>query len=410
MANYNLDSIGFPIYSLGRDLSKYSIISDGVYQIDCDGFYLDILIEGLERLPHKYCIVCFTAAVTSREDKIGPFFSGRSISKKLHMPLISIADPLVSKCDLNIAWYAGGESQVDLQDKIALALKKIKASLHVDFLFIGGSGAGFASLANLMVDNESSHKALIWNPQTSIVEYFYGFVKQYMLNGFPEEMKSYMNPSKHDFLDILNKHKVTSILDDTKISEKHQYLYLQNYSDSHFKDHMQPYVNRGKKWERVGESSFINHRGNAGLYVGNWDGVHAPPPESMLIYLAEKILKPSSTVFILQDLEKNYVSFKNNTLPVEIYNDKCFWGFSFLIENNQLKVRTYFTENNLDCEYAFYLTRNDKRIKHVYYTLRNSHVFDLSDLSNWNDIGIRAYIRLTSGQVFSQEKELLSKE
>ena len=94
-----------------RDIDNITELKNGIYHIDCDSQSIDFLVDGIDSFDEKKgFLVCFSGAVTNRECKYAPFFSGLNIAKKLEMPIISISDPSLSiSNDCNLAWYAGKE-------------------------------------------------------------------------------------------------------------------------------------------------------------------------------------------------------------------------------------------------------------------------------------------------------------
>lgn len=191
--------------------------------------------SSLVRLP-----ILFSGAISQRESKSGPFFSGLKIAKTFEFPMISIADPLLdSKPELSLGWYTGG-TEDRLIEALSSFLVAISACLKVELLLAGGSGGGFAAL-NLSRELAERASVFVWNPQTDIYNYGERHVKQYLRQVFSfahgtlarSDWKAYCRPRTDRLL-------ATNILVRDLLRLPKKLLYLQNRTDWHLDMHARP--------------------------------------------------------------------------------------------------------------------------------------------------------------------------
>lgn len=167
--------------SVNQFLEDLSGVRDGLHSIQLgQGQHLDVLLRDAPLDPvSRVASVFFNGAVTQRATKTPPFLSGAGMSKKLGLPLISFADPtLTLSQDLGLAWYLGARG-VDVQGAITRILRAAIDFSGNDLWLVGGSGGGFAALQATQRVGSGCH-ALVWNPQTDVLEYSPRLVKQFL--------------------------------------------------------------------------------------------------------------------------------------------------------------------------------------------------------------------------------------
>ena len=171
-------------------------LENGLYHIS-DEFYFDILIKNFDNnlLKNDKIIVCFSGAITDREGKVAPFFSGENIAASLRVPLIAFSDPQVSSSSLNLAWYMGGQDNLDYFQKVLRFLKFISDKYKKEFIFFGGSGGGYAALSYATALGVPA-SCLIWNPQIKIENYHEIFVDKYINIAFKNKNKFQVSRKK----------------------------------------------------------------------------------------------------------------------------------------------------------------------------------------------------------------------
>lgn len=262
-------------------------ITDGIYQFSINGTTVDFLFEGLERLSNTNGIlVCFSGAITDREHKYAPFFSGLGIAKKLEAPLIAVADPaLAMSHQLALGWYAGNEDIHNLPSYIARILERVSKKLHSKLTLFGGSGGGFAALSiakKMSIDTN----VVVWNPQTSIALYLKPSVEMYLKLCF-----SNYNPllSLYDNLETL---EIThDLLKAYKSNErKSNVLYLQNTGDKmHLQSHAIPLMSLLKA-KQTDANIYTTSQGVT-FWIKHWGEGHIVPNEDVILTALGEMLE-----------------------------------------------------------------------------------------------------------------------
>lgn len=285
---------------------------NGVHRILGDGpASLDLLFQDFDdNAAMPVVVVCFGAAISGRDKKIPPFFSGISIGKSCGLPMIAIADPTVTRANnINLAWYAGNDQSPQLMHEIAGRLDELADARGSRLLLIGGSGGGFAALAVLgLLRTQAS--AIVWNAQTSISEYHIAYAHRYVLTAFPEL-------SRKAGIDRLSAAKTTpdqlasclqeaGVLHDlTRVAPVHHHpaLFLLNESDDHHLDrHLKPLLSaRQATWAN---SSCARDSSGLVAWIGNWGEGHAPPPAPFIEQLIGELSKGATVSEVADRLDK----------------------------------------------------------------------------------------------------------
>lgn len=263
------------------DLQKFKKelnIENGIYQFTLENSTIDILFDGLDRFDsEKGILVCFSGAITNRENKYAPFFSGLNIARKLDMPIISVADPSIAMSNqLALAWYAGNQNTGNLPDFIADILDIASIKLNTKLTFFGGSGGGFAALA---VAERSSRptNVVVWNPQTSISEYLKVSVVSYLDICFSENS---VNSDIYSMLDSTGiNHDLLVNYKETK--KDFNILYLQNLGDElHLKSHAKPFMQMLNVIQSD-ENCYFSNQGIT-FWLKHWGDGHIVPSEDII--------------------------------------------------------------------------------------------------------------------------------
>lgn len=303
-AQYQYDSFG----TLFECNNASDIHQSGVYRIDQPGLRLDVLAQGLVHKNVSDPILVFFGGAVRRDGKIGPFFSGRGISRKLELPILSISDPTLELSDsLRIGWYAGSPDQIDLPGKIAALLDDVSRLHSSKLILVGGSAGGFAVLNVMQHINEPS-QGIVWNPQTRISEYHRRHVSDYV-EIFTGAVEPLLKPRQAQAaFDIAG---ISS--DVTKsIMKGDGVLYLQNASDKHVERHMRPVTNHGT-WHDVSENIMNSESRKITICLGNWGDGHVAYPKDDLIEAIEAIRSGESTLDLAQSISQKYP-----TMPSEM--------------------------------------------------------------------------------------------
>lgn len=380
-----------------------------IHRVILKNSHIDLLIKGFEDISYTSSVlVCFTAAVSNRENKTAPFFSGLGVSTKLNIPLISIADPTVSDYSVGLAWYAGNEKIYNLQYEISRILKDIFNYLKFkQYILFGGSGAGFACLTQLMLIRDIKLKSLVMNPQTSILEYTIPSVKRYVTQAFEVDCKS-LHFDKELAKAIFERNNIVYQIDVNSFDSSSELIYLQNSTDWHVKSHLIPFVkNSSTSWKRAGNCSFYNNERLA-VYMGNWGKGHVTPPKEIIYHLISGLVDGKSPIDLLQNIENRLLAFDENA---DFFDDQEFdleWDFDVVVKDNSCKVKVYSSalKNIIDIEYAFYLiVDEDIIVSKKLYTAHNIYQFSIKDY-DINRLSVKAFVKLPNGRRLSKRKRV----
>ncbi|WP_418909106.1 hypothetical protein [Glutamicibacter endophyticus] len=238
--------------------------------------------------------VFLTGAISDRQKKQGPFFTGLGITNELEIPMISISDPSVdTDAELNLAWYAGGLSN-RVTDSIIELLEVISETLEAELLFIGGSGGGFAALqlSRTFKDNCS---VFVWNPQTDIYEYSERHVKLYLRSQFNFAHSSLARDDWKQFCKIrTGKWIQSSVLDADTLRAPRRLVYLQNTTDWHKDKHLLPLWISSCNKELSNGENYLDE--NHLVYVHDLASGHNPPSAEIIKRVVDSLVNPGVQV------------------------------------------------------------------------------------------------------------------
>ncbi|MCW5719233.1 MAG: hypothetical protein KIS68_15545 [Bauldia sp.] len=204
-------------------------------------------------------------------------FTGLNVTRDLDVSLVALSDPTLHlDADLRLAWFAGS-ARLRLQAILPTILARLAQALEAtQIIFFGGSGGGFASLHYAAAFPDSL--SVVWNPQTDLRRYNPSHVEEYGRAAFgwtnlaeakarlPEEVSSSL-------------HQVYGPRRDNLI------LYLQNNSDGHVANHMQPFLSGlGVDVSRLGVGQVVSTSATPTiwLHLASWGEGHASPSADFL--------------------------------------------------------------------------------------------------------------------------------
>ncbi|ETF04726.1 hypothetical protein W822_04215 [Advenella kashmirensis W13003] len=406
--SYDLTQFNAPIYAFENLQAIEVPLKDGIYH-STEPLSLDVYTSLFEEA-HTIgtIIVCFNAAVDQRSSKCGPFFSGRNLAESLKLPLISVADPLVSSTNLSIAWYGGSENHLNFQQQIASFLDRVAEHYKARLIIFGGSGGGFASLA-ISHFLKSEATLVVFNPQTSISKYSYEFAHDYVTTAFPshfsvlasQEPESVASKAAklHETLQQTNiVHDVTEI----NFPDNIKLLYLQNKTDWHVDGHAIPFI-RDKKWSLLGQNSLIFK--DLGMYFGSWGKGHIAPNADIIATVLRKAAELRSIRAILTDLENGLNGLNPNAGSITFLNSTQYKlapyfhiGEKLVLAGCSVK-RKGIPFQDRELSFAFYLMDGPKRISTRYYSKDPYCEFELP--GTHQNISTRCFVRDKFGQVLS---------
>ena len=268
-----------------------------------------------------YLLIVFSGAISERQNKVAPFFSGNKLSNLAQVPLISLSDPIVDESkDVGLAWYAGSIDIPNLQVEISDLLEFISKVHKKELLLVGGSGGAFASLAISSLLNVKCI-VLCWNPQFEISKYDPFFFRKYYVEAFKTEFTKHGN--YFEKLNIIHKIDSSMFLD-----KNHNICILQNDSDWHKSIHLPIFLNEHCKWDRKNRNLFSrkNCSGDIGVYINNWGNGHAQINIDVIVFIIKNLMKGDSFNIALTRLNNhrlmgeahNYVYFLDKKNPKEI--------------------------------------------------------------------------------------------
>lgn len=263
---------------------------------------LDIYVnENIEDASHRATPIFFTGAVSKRTTHLGPFFSGLSMTKKLNLPLIAIADPtLDDDRSLKLAWYLGNATD-NLNKNLSDTLDTLHQILGTELILIGGSGGGFAAL-NAGLSTEVATTTLVWNPQTDIFSYSPRFVKDYLRSQYNfshntlrrDDWKKYCRART----DVATR---TSVVTDSTLLRPRRLVYLQNAGDSHRTDHLLPLWNATTTQELTEGQNMLG--ANHGVYIAEFAPGHTPPSGNLIGSILRELMDPNLEIKEIESIK-----------------------------------------------------------------------------------------------------------
>ena len=291
------------------------------------GRHLDVEVGGDLRDPadKRALPVFFSGAVVPRAGKTGPFFSGAGIAERVSSPFIALSDPVVDECgELPLAWYTGRAGD-GLQDAVAMILEAAQLR-YGELLLVGGSGGGFAAI--LFADRIRA-SALVWNPQTDLLNYAPPIVRQYLaaattLTG--DEIGTSDHPRRAQALiEGGIQHSITA----PQGPGIKRLLYLQSASDWHVGVHTAPFIRaRGLAYAAKGTWTV---GASQALFLAHFSSGHTPPPYQTIVAGVQRLLAVEANP------QEVILSLQSDGLLPDVKEDlapKDLQSFTSLIESN----------------------------------------------------------------------------
>jgi hypothetical protein len=353
-------------------------IPDGIYKIEAGDKKLDIKIMGFSDFRNVNAeeedgsfLCCLGGAVTNREESNPPFFSGLSISEKLRLPAISISDPTLDLHEkLSLSWYAGNHVFRDVMSWIEKIICKISILYSLRPVIFGGSGGGFAALRLSQVLTIRA-TVVVWNPQTSISEYFVNKVDEYIKVAFPKLVVEGAIGKRNFNKIALEQSEVFHDLSLGCKSQEVDVIFMQNISDWHLSAHAIPYLKPGPTWVRKGNATFKTPQASL-LFFGDWGEGHVPPPrrmvEDVLIYSSKNNGGVADDVANLLS-ESPLIQLFSELDPSNIYRPIA--SFSIGVNGLEIIITPPSDEGQSSFSYALYVIHEDVK-KRVFWYQKSS--------------------------------------
>lgn len=216
-------------------------------------------------------VASFHAALTKAETAL-PMFAGGKVTQDGPVNRIFISDPgLYAGSEHKIAWFAGTR-ELDLQKQLPKIIDKLLiAAGGTRTLFWGPSAGGFAALYYSKLFPESLAVAI--NPQTIIANFGLANQRAYTKAAFGVE-----SIEEHEL--VLAESINSNLLDWYAGDMPNHVLYVQNESDTHVQNHMEPFL------------SSLDDQSRVRIHMGNWGQGHvAPSPEEIRQIIASFTLQ-----------------------------------------------------------------------------------------------------------------------
>tara|TARA_B100000767_G_scaffold263897_1_gene278172 strand:+ start:5097 stop:6500 length:1404 start_codon:yes stop_codon:yes gene_type:complete len=325
-------------------------LQDGVFEIHFQQniLYMKITNSGFLDA-HPGVLVCLNAAISSRESKAPPYFSGEGISNSTKSCLISFSDPSTHVEGIDLGWYIGNENWPSFQRDVAQFLDALAKKLSKKLVIFGGSGGGFASFA-ISTKLTGSATVIGMNPQFDIS--LYPTAKEFATRAFPSAEIS----TKENFIErriewnsFFRENELLTSLDQSDLNPLCDYLLLQNWNDKHHLRLHTPLILR--KVNQFSLSDWHGRIGNLGYVIAPWGDGHSVVWRTHLDQCLQMAIKGKSCTEIVKSLageflplEPNKVQYKSilSFPPIQLIGQDntplnlVEFGASFF-ENNQVK-------------------------------------------------------------------------
>lgn len=332
--------------SVSRFLSC-SKIEEGIHSISVNNYIVDFLFK---RNKSKHLIVVFSGAVNRDSDNKPPFFFGLGLHKLVDCSLMAINDPsLYLNNDITLAWYTGSKN-LPLQSLLPSIIDKVASLCDSTIIMLGGSGGGFASLYYVSKTINPAI-ALVFNPQTNILNYYQRTVEYYSKVCF-----NYSGGDVETSLEVIN-YDLTKICSENKS----QIIYLQNSSDyRHILKHAIPFL-KSYKAHWTGFDIILKE---LYLHVGNWAKGHRPPSRDFLAYIINEIVSGKTIPVVFRNLP-DHLKSKNLSLF------KLFHYFLNILSFLILPISKYLRRFPLIINFARFVYRFMKTCNIVLHKIRD---------------------------------------
>lgn len=365
------------------------VVQEGVHPEDCDltvsGIHsfpagilnLDLWSKGFEdHAPSsKAFVVVLSAALSQRRNPFPPYFTGTTLARDTPLPFVLVADPTIGLCnDIKLAWYLGNEYIPDLYDRLARAIDSIARKTKLRALIVGGSGGGFATI-QLLSRLQEPATGMVWNPQTSIGQYYPDVGAKYIQTAYPSIPVPPAAASEASVLQALLRDSLTHVphtLPAPSSLRRHQLLYMQNINDTmHLRQHAGPWLNQAK-FATVNDRSYISEDGSILFFPDTWGEGHAPPSDELIKDMIRRLANGESISYIAATHRPNgpvpgplgFSWFQARDLTVSDVHIDC------RMEDDRIDVNVYIKESHEPRHrylFAFYLYRGTVKLDHTKY-------------------------------------------
>jgi hypothetical protein len=343
---------------LTRSGSPSEILSeplvDGIYEVHFGQNILYMRVKNCQYIDnYESLLFCLNAAVSARNRKKPPYFSGNKLSDSLKCCIISFSDPSTHLKNIDLGWYIGNEDWLSFQQDLSLFIEQCSLVLKKKIILFGGSGGGFASIAlSLKIKNDVM--SISMNPQLNISAY--PSANKYSTNAFPSsnisDVKTF-NINLKEWLEFFDKNQLITSIMENDLNQDCDYLLLQSWNDTHHLRRHAPQLI--PQILDLSLSNFYGTSKNLSYFFGPWGDRHSvvwvPHLELILNSAlmgesAEKIITRLAEEFLPED-NGEFQSSSEIKFPPQINLDSLERGFPLIRYNFSTIPNQAFLENSI---------------------------------------------------------------
>jgi len=267
-------------------------IKNGIHAINVNGHLVEFLFQ---KKPSDYLLIVFSGAVRRNDKNNPPFFSGIDLHKQINCSLMAISDPsLYLNSQINLAWYTGSRD-LPLQSILPLVIDKVASACASYTIMTGGSGGGFASLYYATKSRQPS-VALVYNPQTNIVNYLPRTVEHFARTCF-DWHEGVVDSALKNIIYDLTKYFPQKMV---------KTIYLQNLADyRHIITHTIPFLKTfNLRWTGTKLAADDIY-----VHVGYWGSGHERPPIELIRHIINQLCEGKMSTLVADNLPQHLKTF-----------------------------------------------------------------------------------------------------
>ena len=291
-------------------------LEDGVYEVVFGTNILYMKISNIRFLDsHQSLLVCLNAAISSRNNKTPPYFSGEGIAASLQSCLISISDPSTHIDGVNLGWYIGNEDWFSLQADLSGLLDQLSAHFSKRLVFFGGSGGGFASYA-ISLGLTVPSTIIGMNPQLDIT--LYPTANVFATKAFPSmkiSNKENFMQNRDAWVNFFQSHDLVTKVTKDLLNPLCDYILLQNWNDTHHLRLHTPFLM--PNIADLSLSSWFGHSDDFGYVIGPWGDRHTVVWKEHILLCLSMALDGQSSREIIEAVADEFLPRPVNKSQVE---------------------------------------------------------------------------------------------
>lgn len=287
-------------------------IKDGIYEIIFEEkiLYMRVINSKYLSQTHSIC-VCLNAAISGRDNKTPPYFSGEGISNSVGCCMISFSDPSTHIQGIDLGWYVGNEKWLDFQKDLVNLIEMITKHLSKKLVIFGGSGGGYASFA---LSKLFSQKVVIigMNPQFDIS--LYPSCNNYSTRAFPKSNISDIDnfSKKRDKWNaFFSRNNLITSFTHRDLNPLCDYILLQNWNDTHHLRLHTPLIL--PCLETLTLSKFYGTDKNLSYFFGPWGDRHSVIWKDHIVLVLQMAISGALGSQIIEKLSTEFLPIYSNT-------------------------------------------------------------------------------------------------